>query len=191
MPPGLVFDDRERALNFAGQIDELCAQLNSGHLSREDFIEQCLRIASAQVGCARAGLWVFFNSPEGRRMRCLGMFDRAEDRVLMVADRDEYDASAYFDELERVGHVLANDARVHPATRSFFHGPFLDRGLISLMAAAFALNGRLFGAFTCTHDEPTEWSIRQLAILNKIGSRVTLSLAGVSTSQLDSLLGLL
>ena len=89
-----------------------------------------------------------------------------------------------------MGNVMATDARTHPATRAFFDGSFADRGLVSLMAAAFTLNGRLFGAITCTQlHEQMAWSHRQLGILTKIGSRVTLALAGSSTTQLDSLLG--
>jgi hypothetical protein len=56
------------------------------------------------------------------------------------------------------------------------------------MAAALSLNGRLFGAFTCTQvAEPMAWSQRQLAMLTKIGSRATLALAS-SPRFLDSML---
>ena len=110
--------------------------------------------------------------------------------MLSVEDRTEHTAGPYFDELERMGNVMATDARTHPATRAFFDGSFTDRGLVSLMAAAFSLNGRLYGAFTCTQlHEQMAWSYRQLGILTKIGSRVTLALAGSSVNQLDSLLG--
>ena len=125
-------------------------------------------------------------------MRCLGIFDRAQRVMLNVEDRTEHGAGPYFDELERMGHVMAADARLDPATRAFFDGSFAERGLVSLMAAAFSLNGKLFGAFTCTQlNEPMPWSYRQLGILTKIGSRVTLALAGTSANQLNSLFGTL
>jgi len=128
----------------------------------------------------------------GRTMRCLGIFDRTQRLMLNVEDRTEHSAGPYFDELERIGHVMATDARSDPATRAFFDGSFADRGVVSLMAAAFSLNGRLFGAFTCTQlHEPMPWSHRQLGILTKIGSRVTLALAGASANQLNSLFGAL
>jgi hypothetical protein len=176
-------------MNFAPKIDELCTQLNMGVITRGSFLEQCSRVAAEQIGCSRAGVWIFLETERGRQMRCLGIYDRAQGRMLKVEDRTELSAGPYFDELERMHHVMAHDARSHPATREFFDGSFADRGLVSLMAAAFSLNGRLFGAITCTQlHEPMAWSIRQLGILTRIGSRVTLALANSSPNQLNSLL---
>jgi hypothetical protein len=174
-------------MNFYAEIDAACARLSDRDSSREKFVEDCVRIAALAVGSTRAGLWVFAQEGGERRMRCLGMYDQRTARMVDVADRSEEGAHAYFAELERVGHVVARDARSHPATQSFFAGRLGDRGVRSLMAASFSLNGRLFGAFTCTQvDETMNWSIRQLSILTRIGSRATLALASSSPNQLTS-----
>jgi GAF domain-containing protein len=172
----------------SSEVDLLCARLNSGDITRQRFVEECVRLTSRQIACSRAGLWVFVDSPGGRLLRCEGVYDRINDRVVQVADESEERSGPYFRELERSGHVLANDARTHPATRSFFEDHLQSTGVRSLMAAAFSLNGRLFGAFTCTQvAEPMAWSQRQLAMLTKIGSRATLALAS-SPRFLDSML---
>lgn len=171
------------------EIDEICARLSSHEITRHEFVEQCVRFASRYVGCSRAGLWIFIESSEGRRLRCLGIYDRDEGRVLQVADEFEHKSGTYFAELERVGHVMANDVRTHPATSGFYEDNLRANDVRSLMAAAFSLNGHLFGAFTCTQvGEPMNWSIRQLAMLSKIGSKATLALAGASPTQLASLM---
>ena len=162
----------------SSEVDFLCARLNCGEIPRQRFVEECAKLTTRQVGCSRAGLWVFVDSPQGRLLRCEGVYDRVNDRLVQVADESEERSGPYFLELERSGHVLANDARTHPATRSFFEDHLQSTGVQSLMAAAFSLNGRLFGAFTCTQvGEPMAWSQRQLAILTKIGARATLALA--------------
>ncbi len=174
-------------MNFYSEVEAACAGLSGRDSSREEFVEECVRITARAVGSTRAGLWVFANSERGRLMRCLGMYDHRKTAMVAVADRSEDGAAAYFAELDRVGHVVARDARSHPATKSFFDGRLSDRGVRSLMAASFSLNGRMFGAFTCTQiDEPMNWSIRQLAILTRIGSRATLALASSSPNQLTS-----
>jgi galactokinase len=173
---------------MVSRIDDLCGQLSLGVITRATFLEQCARVAGERIGCSRAGVWVFLDTDQGRQMRCLGIYDRVQNVVVRVEDRTEQSAGPYFEELERMGHVMAENARAHPATRAFFDGSFSERRLVSLMAAAFSLNGKLFGALTCTQlDEPMAWSYRQLGILTKIGSRVTLALAGASVNQLDSL----
>ena len=174
-------------MNFYNEVEAACARLSARDSSREQFVEECVRITARAVGSTRAGLWVFASSQGDRLMRCLGMYDQRKGAMVAVADRPEDGAAAYFAELERVGHVVARDARSHPATRSFFEGRLSDRGVQSLMAASFSLNGKMFGAFTCTQvDEPMNWSIRQLAILTRIGSRATLALASSSPNQLTS-----
>lgn len=169
------------------EVDEICARLYRGEITRDAFIEECVRLACRQVGCSRVGLWIFIDSERGRVLRCLGMYDGIGDRMCSVADETESDARPYFAELESAGHVLANDARNHPATRDFFQNHLNANGVRSLMAAAFALNGKLFGAFTCTQvGEPMAWAPRQLVTLTKIGTRATLALAAASPRQLDS-----
>lgn len=51
-----------------------------------------------------------------------------------------------------------------------------------MMAVSFSVNGRLFGAFTCTQMVyAMEWSRPQLNALRQIGSRVSLALATSDT----------
>jgi GAF domain-containing protein len=153
------------------------------------FIEQAMRRANQQVGCSRTGLWVFDECKEGRSLHCLGMYDRTKDRMVRVSDEAGHAAQPYFDALVRQGHVVAHDARTHPATRAFFHEKLLGSGVRSLMASAFSLNGALFGAFTCTQvHAPVAWSPRQLAVLTKISSHATLALTHAGSDALESLL---
>ena len=63
-------------------------------------------------------------------MRCLGIYDRVQHLMVeKVEDRTEHDAGPYFDELERMGHVMAR-TRTHPATRALFDGGFADREVV-------------------------------------------------------------
>ena len=49
-----------------------------------------------------------------------------------------HSAGAYFDELERMGHFMATDARIDPATRAFFDGSFAERGFVVWHAPGIA-----------------------------------------------------
>lgn len=120
------------------------------------------------------------------------MYDSSSDVMVSVKDRWESGAGPYFEELSRRGHVMAHDARTHPATKSFFEADLRTRGVRSLMAVAFALNGSLYGALTCTQlVEATRWTPKQLGTLTRIGSRISLALAAASPHQLDTFIGAL
>lgn len=177
-------------MSYTAEVDALCIRLRSGDLDRQHFVEECARLACHAVGCSRCGLWVFAETASGRVLQCLGMYDRASNRMVQVEDRLQEDSDTYFAALQEHGHVIAVDAESNPATRRFFDAGLRPHGVRSLMSAAFALNGRLFGAFTCSQvGERANWSKQQLAILTRIGSRATLALASVSPNQLRTLFG--
>ena len=162
---------------------------NARGFDAAQFVEVCVRRVNQHVGCSRTGLWVFDEVDGGRALRCLGIFDRAKDRIVQAPPETERAAGLYFAALVHEGRVVANDARTHPATRAFFDEKLQQSGVQSLMACAFSLNGSLFGAFTCTQtDHPVTWSRRQLTVLTKISSHATLALAHAGSGAIGALL---
>ncbi len=171
-------------MNDYRHLQALCSDFDRRELSHARFMEECTRLIAAEIGCSRVGIWLFEDVTDGRALRCLSFYDGAKDRMTRVPDETSGQVGAYFEALEQVGHVLANDARNHPATAGFFSDRVGVNSVRSLMAASFSVNGCLFGAFTCTQTKVTEWSPAQLADLKRMGARVSLALANASrTSQ--------
>lgn len=165
-------------------VQALCGQFDRREISATRFLEACTRLIATAIGCDRVGIWLFEDVAEGSVLRCLSLYDGIKDQTTLVADETSQQVGAYFEALEQVGHVLANDACTHPATAGFFNDKVSANGVRSLMAASFSVNGCLFGAFTCTQIRTTEWSPTQLSKLKRIGARVSLGLANATrTSQ--------
>jgi hypothetical protein len=165
-------------MTFTLQTQRLCARLENGDIDRTRFLEQCTRLVASVVGCSRAGVWVFQDTTRGRTLHCLAMFDGMTDRMTTVQDEAGEHVGTYFQTLERVGYVTATDAQTHFATAGFFADRLKPSGVRSMMAASFAVNGRLFGAFTCSHvGSQVEWSRLQLHSLRQIGARASLALS--------------
>jgi GAF domain-containing protein len=157
----------------------LCGRLEHHELSPGEFVEQCTRAMAEAIGCSRAGIWLFEKEGEDRLLRCLGIYDRIADRMTRVPDEVRHLVGAYFEALEKAGHVVAVDAVTHPATAGLFSQHANPNAVRSLLAAAFSVNGRLFGAFTCSNTrEPMNWTRAQLATLKRMGARASLALAG-------------
>jgi GAF domain-containing protein len=165
-------------------VQALCGQLDRREISRREFIEACTRLIAETIGCTRAGIWLFSDAEFGPILRCLGVYDRNRARVTYVPDERRAVVDAYFDVLERTGHVLAADVYTHPVTARLFDPASNVNDVRSLMAAAFAINGRLFGAFTCSQAHRTmEWTQAQLAMLKRIGGRASLALGGATQTR--------
>jgi GAF domain-containing protein len=166
-------------------VQALCGQFERRDIAHGRFVEECARMIAAAIGCSRAGIWLFEDAAEGRLLRCLGIYDSNKDRMAIVPNETSRQVGAYFEALEKTGHVLAAETCRHPATAGFFSEQLSVNGVRSLMASSFSINGRLFGAFTCTQVErATNWTPLQLAKLKRIGARISLALANATrTSQ--------
>jgi len=166
-------------------IQALCGQFDRREISYGEFIEECTRLIAAAIGCSRAGIWLFEEEGDDRDLRCLGIYDAVRNRMTMAPNETSRQVGAYFSALEQRGHVIAVDACSHPATAGFFsEGLLAANNVRSLMASAFSINGRLFGAFTCTQIERTmSWTPTQLMTLKRIGTRVSLALASATRTE--------
>jgi GAF domain-containing protein len=165
------------------KLQALCGEFDRGEMAREEFLRRCTQHVAREIDCSRAGVWVFMNTAEGRVLRCLSMYDATRERWVSVPDESGPSVHTYFDALTRAGHVMAVDACTNPATAGFFEAKLKATDVRSLMAASFAVNGELFGAFTCTQvGQPMAWTNRQLATLKEIGARSSLALSGATAS---------
>jgi hypothetical protein len=160
------------------EIEMLCCRLRLDQITRMEFIERCVRLASRNVGASRSALWIFIDTASGRALRCVAMYDRASDDMVKVRPHSRESADLFFDELLNSGQVVAHDARNHPATRGFFADVPVGRSVQSLIATPFSVNGRLLGAFACTQlGDCVHWSLQHLFMLRRISIRATLAMA--------------
>lgn len=196
----------------AAELQRLCADFDHREISRTAFLDRCMRITAAAIGCSRAGTWVFEGWREGPqntvrdadregervgnrdhdtarnalRLHCIALYDAVNDRTTRAPDVQGPAVSDYYLALERAGHVVATDVTAHFATAGLFEQKLQRNVVRSLLATAFSINGRLYGAFTCTQlGAEVEWSRQQLNALRAVGSRVSLALANSARDPAD------
>ena len=174
-------------MDLRAEVQRLCADFDHREIRRTEFLDRCTRLVASTIGCSRAGIWLFHGERPALRLQCLAMYDATRDRMTQVPDEEGPPVADYFLALEQTGHVMATDARAHFATAGFFEHFLETNHVKSLLAAAFSVNGRLYGAFTCTQvGSEKEWSRLDLASLRVIGSRVSLALANVERTETDT-----
>lgn len=174
-------------MDSIAEVQRLCADFDHREIRRPEFLDRCTRLVASTIGCSRAGVWVFQGEAPALRLHCLAMYDATRDRMTQVPDEEGPPVADYFLALQQTGHVIATDARAHFATAGFFEKWLNTNNVKSLLAAAFSINGRLYGAFTCTQvGSEMEWDRQQLASLRLIGSRVSLALANAERAPTDT-----
>ncbi len=170
-------------------LQEVCSRLDRGEISSAQFLERFTRWVAAEIGCSRAGVWIFADTLEGRALRCAAMFDAPLDRMRMdgTTDMVPTQAAAYFEALKRDSCVVANNARTHPATIGFLDDYLLPLNVHSLMDVCFSVNGVMFGTFSCEQvGHAVVWTPRQLTLLRQIGARASLALMRAARSSIDT-----
>ncbi len=165
-----------RLVELPRAVSGLCSEFERDAIDRSLFLENCTRLVCAAIGCSRVGIWVFLETATGLVLRCVAMYDGRTDRTTHAPD-ETHDVEAYFRALEQPGYVVAADACSHTATMGFFADRLEARGVQSLLAASFSVNGTVYGAFTCTQvDSRMDWTPQQLGALRQVAAGVSLSL---------------
>ena len=173
-------------------LQVISGRLERGEIDSAQYLEQLMRFVAGQIGCSRAGLRLFVETPEGRVLRCVAMFDCASDRMVGAVDILHAAESPYLERLQRDGSVSAGQALRDPVTAGPLHQYLDATGVVSLMDMSFSVNGVLFGTFSCEQvGQPIDWSQRQLQALRKIASRASLTLMHVVNAAVDTAPGAL
>ena len=173
-------------------LQTISGRLERGEIDSAQYLEQLMRFVAAQIGCTRAGLRLFIDTPAGRALRSVAMYDAAQDRMVGAADIVHAGSDPYLERLQHEGNVTASDAAIDPVTAGVLREYVADNAIVSLMDMSFSVNGVLFGTFSCEQTgTPVDWSQRQLQSLRKIASRASLTLMHVVNASVDTTPGAL
>ena len=173
-------------------LQVISGRLERGEIDSAQYLEQLMRFVSAQIGCTRAGLRLFVDTPEGRALRSVAMYDSAQNRMVAPADIIHAGTDPYLERLQHEGNVAVSDAATDPVTAGALREYVIANGIVSLMDMSFSVNGVLFGSFSCEQfDRRIEWTQRHLQSLRKIASRASLTLMHVVNASVDTTPGAL
>jgi hypothetical protein len=173
-------------------LQVISGRLDRGEIDGSEYLAQLTRFVATQIGCSRAGVRVLIDTPAGRSLRCVAMYDATLGRMTGAADIRNADQGPYFERLLQEGCVTVMHAGSDRVTSGLLVDYLLPANVSSLMDMCFSVNGVLFGTFSCEQvGAPVDWSQRQLQSLRKIASRASLSLVHAVSAQVDTAPGAL
>lgn len=172
-------------------------QLISGRLERGDidsarYLEELTQFVASTIGCSRAAVRLFVDTPSGRVLRTVAMYDATLDRMVGAPDIFDVEVGPYFERLLQDGSVLVADAYGDPVTSGTLRDYVVEANVASLMDMSFSVNGVLFGTFSCEQSgTKADWTQRQLQSLRKVASRASLTLMHLVSVSVDTAPGAL
>ena len=160
------------------EMEVLCSRLCLDQIACRQFMDLFVQMACREVGTASASILLFDDPRAEGLFRVVAHHDRNGADRCGGLDGLHAGARSFAEELAARGHVMTARAAAWAGTQELRCCPPFDSRVSALIATPLSLNGRLFGAFTCTDGDPgLEPSIRHLASLRRISVRATFALA--------------
>ena len=167
------------------RIQETLGEFYAGRIDRRAVRSGVMDVILARIGCQRVSMWKFEGAPGRLSLLCFaaktagGELDAGETRLAQGEYRD------YFNALIERGIFVSSDALAAPALQPMRESYLLPNNVLSMLDAAFMLNGRAYGIMSC--EETTsrrDWRVAEVSALRAIVTRLALIMSGAPESVL-------
>jgi GAF domain-containing protein len=159
-------------------LQHIGAAFYSGARSRDESRSAVIDVISSHLQCSRVSLWRFDGSAGALRLLCLA--SKAAGGELVTSERSllETEYRDYFDVLVRTGTYAAHDAMHDPHLRPMHESYLLPNKVLSMLDAAFTVNGRVYGMVCCEQtDRMRQWRAEEIRDLRALVAKLALLMA--------------
>jgi GAF domain-containing protein len=161
-------------MDSTAHVRRLRAQWAQGEISFFQFLDSSVRVVASALECHRAAVWVFEDTANGRRLRCLAMHDALKGRAVQAPDETGPAVVEYFRALKLLGLLHAHDVRAHPSIAGLFATRHAT-DVRSLLGGPLSVNGETYGTVVCTQLEAARyWHATQLREMRQTCSQLSL-----------------
>ena len=163
----------------SARLQDILATLYAGRTSRDEARSAVTDVVRERLGCQRVSLWKFEGTPGSLSLLCFaskrlgGELDTSERRLHQAQYRD------YFNALIERSVFVAADAMNEPALQPMREPYLVANHVVSMLDAAFTLNGRAYGMICCEETlAPRFWKTAEVAALRGIVHKLALLMSG-------------
>jgi GAF domain-containing protein len=167
----------------ARQLQEYLGEFYAGRIDRHAVRSVVMDLILARIGCQRVSMWKFAGAPGRLSLLCFaaktagGELDTGETRLAQGEYRD------YFNALIERGLYVASDALAAPALQPMRANYLMPNNVLSLLDAAFMLNGRAYGMVCCEETQTQrDWRVGDVSALRAIVTRLALIMSSTPES---------
>jgi GAF domain-containing protein len=169
----------------ARQLQETLGEFYAGRIDRRAVRSGVMDVILARIGCQRVSMWKFAGAPGRLSLLCFaaktagGELDTGETRLAQGEYRD------YFNALIERGIFVSSDAFNAPALQPMRESYLVPNNVLSMLDAAFMLNGRAYGMVCCEETKTRrDWRVADVSALRAIVARLALIMSGAPESVL-------
>ncbi len=165
------------------RLQEILSEFYAGRTRRDQTRSALADVVLDRMRCERVSLWKFEGEGDDLRLLCFaskrsgGALDTSERRLL----RSEY--GTYFNALIEKGTYVSDDAMHDPALQPMRDSYLVPNNVLSMLDAAFLLNGRAYGTVCCEETTaPRHWRSGDVAAIRAIVTKLAVVMSGAPES---------
>ncbi len=163
----------------AALLQTISTDCVTGAISRDEARAAVIDVIINRTRCSRVSLWRFDGVHGELSLLCFaaktatGELDTRESRLDQTEFRD------YFDALVNQGVYASTDAMQDPNLQAMRENYLLRHGVLSMLDAAFLVNGRVYGMVCCEQtDAMRVWRADEVIDLRANVSKLAMLMAG-------------
>lgn len=160
------------------RLQTISVDFYAGKINRDAARAAVIAAITSWLGCSRVSLWRFDGEPGQLSLLCFASkaLGSALDTTPMRMDESEY--LEYFESLAQRGVFVSDDAMNDRALQPMRAAYLLPNNVLSMLDAAFMVNGRAYGMICCEQtDRQRHWMPPEVAGLRTIVSKLALLMA--------------
>jgi len=167
------------------RLQGIGAAFYAGTCSRDEARSAVIDVFTDQLRCSRVSLWRFDGTPGKLRLLCLASKVAGGELVTSERSLVEAEYRDYFDVLVRTGMYVGHDAMHDPHLQPMRENYLLPNGVLSMLDAAFTVNGRAYGMVCCEQtDRLREWRAEEIRDLRALVAKLALLMAAAGDEAL-------
>lgn len=167
------------------RLQKIASDFYEGRCARDAARSAVIDLIFERLGCARISLWKFQGAGSDLSLMCFaskiagGPLDTTERHLAASDFRD------YFNALIERGTYVSVDALTDPALRPMREQYLVVNNVLSLLDAAFLLNGRSYGMICCEETgRQRAWRAGEVFALRSLVTKLALLMSGRSDPNL-------
>ena len=160
------------------RLQKIASDFYDGTLSRDAARSAVIDVVFDRIGCARVSLWKFQGDDGELELtgfaskRSGGTLDTTVQRLAASEYRD------YFNAIIERGTYVSADAMNDPVLQPMRENYLVVNNVLSMLDAAFLLNGRAYGMVCCEEtSQPRAWRAGDVFALRSIVTKLSLLMA--------------
>ena len=172
-------------LSDSERLQDILGAFYAGRTSRDETRSALIDVFLHRMRCTRVSLWKFDGEGDDLSLLCFasksagGTLDTRERRLV----RGEY--RTYFNALIENGTYASDDAMHDPTLQPMRDNYLVPNNVLSMLDAAFLLNGRAYGTVCCEETTALRaWKPGDVAALRAIVTKLALVMSGAPESLL-------